>query len=137
MLVLFFFFKQKTAYEMRISDWSSDVCSSDLTADTIVLEVERLRSRSIASRYMSITGKLRADVEKIGASVEGVGAHRAVAVRLLDGETIWAYPIVGIPTAEILTDVADKARRADQPEIPVLVSVHIGLRQAWNVHLQW
>src|SRR3546814_8073520 len=27
----FFFFKQKTAYEMRISDWSSDVCSSDLT----------------------------------------------------------------------------------------------------------
>src|SRR3546814_3704557 len=28
--VSFFFFKQKTAYEMRISDWSSDVCSSDL-----------------------------------------------------------------------------------------------------------
>src|SRR3546814_3216532 len=27
---MFFFFKQKTAYEMRISDWSSDVCSSDL-----------------------------------------------------------------------------------------------------------
>src|SRR3546814_6833586 len=30
MCILFFFFKQKTAYEMRISDWSSDVCSSDL-----------------------------------------------------------------------------------------------------------
>src|SRR3546814_7789899 len=30
MVCLFFFFKQKTAYEMRISDWSSDVCSSDL-----------------------------------------------------------------------------------------------------------
>src|SRR3546814_3585674 len=29
-LCIFFFFKQKTAYEMRISDWSSDVCSSDL-----------------------------------------------------------------------------------------------------------
>src|SRR3546814_6527197 len=29
-MVIFFFFKQKTAYEMRISDWSSDVCSSDL-----------------------------------------------------------------------------------------------------------
>src|SRR3546814_10385277 len=29
----FFFFKQKTAYEMRISDWSSDVCSSDLVGD--------------------------------------------------------------------------------------------------------
>src|SRR3546814_8439493 len=37
---MFFFFKQKTAYEMRISDWSSDVCSSDLifnaAADDIV-----------------------------------------------------------------------------------------------------
>src|SRR3546814_5884548 len=29
-MLCFFFFKQKTAYEMRISDWSSDVCSSDL-----------------------------------------------------------------------------------------------------------
>src|SRR3546814_3811391 len=45
------------------------------TADAIVLEVERLRSRSIASRYMSITGKLRADVEKIGASVERSAEH--------------------------------------------------------------
>src|SRR3546814_4186846 len=32
MVFVFFFFKQKTAYEMRISDWSSDVCSSDLDA---------------------------------------------------------------------------------------------------------
>src|SRR3546814_980244 len=31
-MVCVFFFKQKTAYEMRISDWSSDVCSSDLIA---------------------------------------------------------------------------------------------------------
>src|SRR3546814_4530178 len=33
--MLFFFFKQKTAYELRISDWSSDVCSSDLEAATL------------------------------------------------------------------------------------------------------
>src|SRR3546814_2233487 len=31
-----FFFKQKTAYEMRISDWSSDVCSSDLAIDEVI-----------------------------------------------------------------------------------------------------
>src|SRR3546814_10480042 len=34
---LFFFFKQKTAYEMRISDWSSDVCSSDLVLEAGVI----------------------------------------------------------------------------------------------------
>src|SRR3546814_9502192 len=33
-MLFFFFFKQKTAYEMRISDWSSDVCSSDLQQAT-------------------------------------------------------------------------------------------------------
>src|SRR3546814_10858214 len=33
LVVVFFFFKQKTAYEMRISDWSSDVCSSDLLSE--------------------------------------------------------------------------------------------------------
>src|SRR3546814_5622316 len=32
---MFFFYKQKTAYEMRISDWSSDVCSSDLEAAAV------------------------------------------------------------------------------------------------------
>src|SRR3546814_10600539 len=42
---MFFFFKQKTAYEMRISDWSSDVCSSDLFVDgsAYLPHVERVR----------------------------------------------------------------------------------------------
>src|SRR3546814_5339636 len=43
----FFFFKQKTAYEMRISDWSSDVCSSDLAVDLgfarRVVEIDGIR----------------------------------------------------------------------------------------------
>src|SRR3546814_5262618 len=42
----FFFFKQKTAYEMRISDWSSDVCSSDLLAQ--VRRAERELNRVVA-----------------------------------------------------------------------------------------
>src|SRR3546814_10730256 len=41
--VVFFFFKQKTAYEMRISDWSSDVCSSDLHSSPFPLAMGRER----------------------------------------------------------------------------------------------
>src|SRR3546814_4291925 len=37
---VFFFFKQKTAYDMRISDWSSDVCSSDLEAEDFSVDLE-------------------------------------------------------------------------------------------------
>src|SRR3546814_20748934 len=51
-LFVFFFFKQKTAYEMRISDWSSDVCSSDLSHIS-----ERHRLRRCASGVGARFGK--------------------------------------------------------------------------------
>src|SRR3546814_15912494 len=58
--LFFFFFKQKTAYEMRISDWSSDVCSSDLidrdsqnmTADTIAAFITP-RTRAIICVHLA------------------------------------------------------------------------------------
>ncbi|MCZ4290363.1 toll/interleukin-1 receptor domain-containing protein [Hoeflea alexandrii] len=109
----------------------------DATADSIAVRVERLRSMSIAARYMSITGKLRADVEKIGGAIEGIGAHRAMAVRVLNDQLVWAYPVVGIPTAETLNDIVKKAKRAEQDNSPILVYDHIGIRPAWIEHLSW
>src|SRR3546814_4919208 len=57
-ILLFFFFKQKTAYEMRISDWSSDVCSSDLAlgvalADYVIVEdlADFARRRNAIARF--------------------------------------------------------------------------------------
>src|SRR3546814_12377995 len=46
MLLYFFFFKQKTAYEMRISDWSSDVCSSDLLVQLFETRFDPKRSET-------------------------------------------------------------------------------------------
>src|SRR3546814_7726713 len=46
-VLLFFFCKQKTAYEVRISDWSSDVCSSDLVVDQRLVEVVSLGKREL------------------------------------------------------------------------------------------
>src|SRR3546814_13939212 len=46
MCLFFFFFKQKTAYEMRISDWSSDVCSSDLFYSELVWDTRKVRARA-------------------------------------------------------------------------------------------
>src|SRR3546814_2512879 len=59
-LLWFFFFKQKTAYEMRISDWSSDVCSSDL--------VDRNMSRQSQSFGVGIGGgrRLRSEERRVG-----------------------------------------------------------------------
>src|SRR3546814_481423 len=49
-VLVFFFFKQKTAYEMRISDWSSDVCSSDL-----FLKIAELSSLSKAAEELDLS----------------------------------------------------------------------------------
>src|SRR3546814_16982721 len=45
---VFFVFKQKTAYEMRISDWSSDVCSSDLIKNAVLPYVSRRAGQALA-----------------------------------------------------------------------------------------
>src|SRR3546814_4609239 len=55
--MLMFFFKQKTAYEMRISDWSSDVCSSDLTrvlSDWIIVRVTANPGEAFLDRMIAM-----------------------------------------------------------------------------------
>src|SRR3546814_9157770 len=73
---MFFLFKQKTAYEMRISDWSSDVCSSDL-------------ARSAVGRK---EGKARGPKEGSGrrevAAVRIAGSDRPPGFRTDDGVTV-------------------------------------------------
>src|SRR3546814_15382447 len=59
---LFFFFKQKTAYEMRISDWSSDVCSSDL-------EVDQPGKRRPRSLLLAAQHQLRQPLNALGLLV--------------------------------------------------------------------
>src|SRR3546814_3981835 len=56
LFVFFFFFKQKTAYEMRISDWSSDVCSSDL-----LRRLERLLGQRAQARQQQDGHERRVD----------------------------------------------------------------------------
>src|SRR3546814_7775303 len=89
---LVFFFKQKTAYEMRISDWSSDVCSSDLDAIRAALATARNngavgavgecmarlspRERQVLDLVVaSKPNKIIADI--LGISIKTVELHRA------------------------------------------------------------
>src|SRR3546814_1305999 len=72
MFLYFFFFKQKTAYEMRISDWSSDVCSSDLIAQDLEARAADLRTM-IALAAASAPAN---DVVSVGS---GPAARAAIA----------------------------------------------------------
>src|SRR3546814_8866889 len=64
--VVFFFFKQKTAYEMRISDWSSDVCSSDLKM-TVTQAQHLPKSRRAMPLRASMVGLVAGLVSAFGA----------------------------------------------------------------------
>src|SRR3546814_8061410 len=77
MLCYVFFVKQKTSYEMRISDWSSDVCSSDLVVLTdhvgestiwTVIDSDRDQWRH---RYSLVTPGVRAGIVEVAISPEG------------------------------------------------------------------
>src|SRR3546814_10765043 len=61
-IVYVFFFKQKTAYEMRISDWSSDVCSSDLCCNALdkvdCCRAEIMEARIVARHSFSADGAM-------------------------------------------------------------------------------
>src|SRR3546814_10184713 len=56
-VMMFFFFKQKTAYEMRISDWSSDVCSADLIGRPEEGQRHRHEIRREVVRHCEMAGK--------------------------------------------------------------------------------
>src|SRR3546814_4803964 len=80
MIVFFFFFKQKTAYELRISDWSSDVCSSDLCEED---EPHQLHQESIMSTQNISTAAIHVVGQYNEAGKTLVSAYRAGAHRLL------------------------------------------------------
>src|SRR3546814_2495908 len=106
--LLFFFFKQKTAYEMRISDWSSDVCSSDLGEDeqvgpTDLAAVFLLHRPQQAARLVEIAvvgptverGEALLPGIRAAATVGGTISARAVPRHADEERTI--MPIVGRP----------------------------------------
>src|SRR3546814_5982604 len=59
-MVWFFFFKQKTAYEMRISDWSSDVCSSDLETLRRRIDADTAAHAALNDRFAADAADRRA-----------------------------------------------------------------------------
>src|SRR3546814_9168082 len=81
-LVMFvFFFKQKTAYEMRISDWSSDVCSSDLVGNRIGAGDEIATLQLPVEYAVQPVGFLDVAIDRIGDRLGRVAVEMVVLPR--------------------------------------------------------
>src|SRR3546814_5294732 len=99
--MFFFFFKQKTAYEMRISDWSSDVCSSDL---------DQVR---VAFNWTFLTGADSTDPTLAGIWGAFKGSLITMFVTLLI-----SFP-VGVLSALYLEEYAPRNRWTDMIEVSI------------------
>src|SRR3546814_17235573 len=96
--MLFFFFKQKTAYEMRISDWSSDVCSSDL--------------------YLALAD----DPALIRAQIEGgLGRHEDIFGRRPTG--VWAPECSYRPAGPVADPTLDRTSVVEGKSVSVRVDL--------------
>src|SRR3546814_7678775 len=87
MCLFFFFFKQNTAYEMRISDWSSDVCSSDLYDEPAAIdlavdrfELRRRRLREREDRGFGEAAVPGGDLQRVEQSLDGMDAQRKAQI---------------------------------------------------------
>src|SRR3546814_8387443 len=87
---MIFFFKQKTAYEMRISDWSSDVCSSDLITSAFVSQLNENRPWPVqfvvTTHSPHMANEARFEAMRYFLSVaDGDGLRRSVVKDLRQG----------------------------------------------------
>src|SRR3546814_4954787 len=76
-VLFFFFFKQKTAYEMRISDWSSDVCSSDLAPGDLA-DLRRRQAAPAAAVELLQLGEGHVVEIEVESHADGVGGDQVV-----------------------------------------------------------
>src|SRR3546814_9973372 len=90
---MFFFFKQKTAYEMRISDWSSDVCSSDLDAARSITADHSRQCRPVPAVllvdvlndfFAALVFEVHVDIGRFLASLADEAGEQGVAVFRID-----------------------------------------------------
>src|SRR3546814_6779735 len=132
---LYFFFKQKTAYEWRISDWSSDVCSSDLALNVgyvlrrrqvvddgieqrlhaLVLEggAKQHWDEGVGDRTLADTASQRLDIRLVALEI---GLHRRIV--LLDGALDELGSVFRGLLGEIRGDVALDELRAARLDLP-------------------
>src|SRR3546814_1533099 len=97
-ICVYFFFKQKTAYEMRISDWSSDVCSSDLR-DAGDVTAARLSRHDAALKRL-------ARIEHVGHDAAPSGG----AAQVIVDEATFVLPLEGVRSEEHTSELQSLMR---------------------------
>src|SRR3546814_6154527 len=90
-MTILFFFKQKTAYEMRISDWSSDVCSSDLDTEQGADQLRHERDATNTAQSLAAENANRQATPGSAQAMQGPDAQHIVNLPFILRQFIHAH----------------------------------------------
>lgn len=121
-----------TSKKLTEADFNGTRLTQAVVAN-VALELERVRSVSVALRHSNMVGTLRTAIQDLGGRVEGVGQKRSVILKLPSGNPLVAYPVVGVPTS---VDVHDCIDLSDSRAAAVVYD-HLGISEEWRRHLDW
>src|SRR3546814_16468044 len=130
---MFFFFKQKTAYELRISDWSSDVCSSDLAAAAIIAcaaTAQEAPKASVEAPKVPFTEtRYGRTVDDPYRWMEDPKRASELARYVREQSNITIDQLADLPQRDRLDDLIDETSRAGTPLYALRIS---GERTFWQ-----
>lgn len=121
-----------TSKKLTEADFNGTRLTPEMLAN-VAMELERVRSVSVALRHSNMVGTLRTAIKDLGGSVEGVGPKRSVILKLPSGKPLVVYPVVGVPTS---VDVHDCIDLSDSRAAAVVYD-HLGISEEWCRHLDW
>lgn len=129
--------RASTATQLNLLvDQDINLATGELTEQAIAnisTLIEQLRSKSHALRSLNLFSRIQQSVEQLGATVNGVGLHRAINITLPDGRDVVLYPTLGIPTSRSLHEATDRC-----PDSSVAVVYdEVGMHPSWQDHIHW
>ena len=119
--------------DLADTDFTSDGTMTSFAIDRLADGVERLRSKSVAVRQSCLVGSFRSAVEQLSGKLAEPGQMRRVQASFSSGRTLQVYPIVGVPTSDIVNKIVDDASGDEC----ALLYDHVGILQSWQAHLEW
>ena len=99
----------------------------------IAEQLEAVRSLSHATRQLSMITAVQSAVEQVEGSLVGVGANRAMLLKLRSGRDLLVQPTIGIPTSLTLQETLERAGDIDS----AVVYDHFGMKKSWQAHMDW
>src|SRR3546814_21063429 len=136
---MFFFFKQKTAYEMRISDWSSDVCSSDLEIELLQKLSARREAIEKRERELDMREALAAAAEArlVAKTAELDRLQKSIEALARAHDEQEAAKIESLVTIYEKMKPRDAARILQGLEMAILIDVQIGRAACREIGCQY